>query len=239
MQASDLEQLMLELINDALLNPMGNAARYLTGYAPLASTDPLIQQALTQFGVNGAALQSAFSALVATHPLAWNDNLGTAAENHSQAQITAQEQSHQVAGELALGARLTAAGYTGWTTAGENVYAYGHSVMYGHAGFMVDWGTAANGMQDPAKHRLSIMNTNYTEIGIDVSAESTTANPLGPYVITQDLANRGKIFLLGVAYNDSDNNDFYSIVEGRSGLVVSGGLSLVFNNGTFHLVTDD
>lgn len=222
-QPTDLEQFMLELVNDARLNPMGDAARYLSGYAPLTSTDPLIQQAITQFGVNGAALQSIYTSLVAASPLAWNDSLGTAAQNHSQAQITAQEQSHQVAGELGLGARLTAAGYTGWTTAGENVYAYAHSVLHGHAGFMIDWGTGTNGMQDPAKHRLAIMSATYTEIGIDVTAESTTANPLGPFVITQDLASRNKVFVLGVAYNDSDDSNFYSVGEGRSDLVISSG----------------
>jgi len=159
-QPTDIEQLMLELVNDARLNPMGNAARYLSGYAPLTSPDSLIQQAITQFGVNGAALKTAYQALIATHPLAWNDSLGSAAQDHSQAQISAQEQSHQVTGELGLGARLTAAGYTGWTAAGENVYAYGHSALHAHAGFMIDWGTGANGMQDPSKHRLSIMNSN-------------------------------------------------------------------------------
>ena len=222
-QPTNLEQLMLELVNDARLNPTGNAARYLSGYAPLTSIDPKIQLAITQFGVSGTALQSAFNALVATHPLAWNDSLGTASQDHSQAQITAQQQSHQVAGELALGARLTAAGYTGSIATAENIYAYGNNVLESHAALMIDWGTGTNGMQDPAKHRLAIMSSSYTEIGIDITAETSTANPLGPYVITQDFATRGKTFVLGVAYTDTDNNDFYSVGEGRSDLTISAG----------------
>ena len=47
MPTTSLEQYLLELINEARLNPMGNAARYLTGYAPLTSADKYIQTALS------------------------------------------------------------------------------------------------------------------------------------------------------------------------------------------------
>jgi hypothetical protein len=40
------EQFYLELINDARLDPMGDAAKYLTSYSPLTSSDPDIQKAL-------------------------------------------------------------------------------------------------------------------------------------------------------------------------------------------------
>ena len=153
-QPTDLEQFLLELINDARLNPMGNAARYLNGYAPLSSSDTKIQQALTFFKVSGSALQAAYQSLTPTNPLAWNDNLGTAAHDHSQAQITAGLQTHQAPGEAGLGARLTNAGYIGWTTAGENVYATAENALHAHAGFMVDWGNGPNGMQDPAGFQI-------------------------------------------------------------------------------------
>ncbi len=65
------------------------------------------------------------------------------------------------------------------------------------------------------------MSPVYREIGIDITAEDSTSNPLGPLVITEDLGTRGKMFLLGVAYSDTDNNDFYSVGEGRSDLVIS------------------
>ena len=215
------EQFLLELINEARLNPLANAARYISSYSPLTSSDGDIQTALTYFGVSGTALQSAYAALTAVNPVAWNSALNEAAATHSQAMIAAGVQSHQVAGEEALGPRIANAGYS-YNTAGENIYAYSSGGLYAHAGFMVDWGAGPNGMQSPAGHRNNIMNAAFTEVGIDVTLESSTSNPLGPQVVTQDFGARAnKFFLLGVAYNDTDGNKVYSVGEGVAGLVVS------------------
>ena len=216
---SDLEQLFLEYINETRLDPLANAARYITSYSPLTSNNASIQNALTFFGVNGQALLTAYNALTPTGAVAWNENLGTAAEGHSAAMIAAQLQTHQAPGEPSLGTRLTNAGYN-FTSAGENVYAYTQSVIHGHAGFMVDWGNGPNGMQSPAGHRINIMNPTFTEVGIDMTAENDPANPLGPWVVTQDFGTRGKYFVLGVAYTDTDANRFYSVGEGRADLTV-------------------
>jgi uncharacterized protein YkwD len=151
------EQYLLELINEARLNPLANAARYINSYSPLTSYDPDIQYAMTYFGVSGTALLSAYNALTSVAPVAWNSSLNDAAAAHSAAQISAGIQSHQVAGEEGLGTRLTNAGYS-YVAAAENVYAYSTGLLYAHAGFMVDWGTGTNGMQDPAGHRVNIMN---------------------------------------------------------------------------------
>ncbi|MCB2073860.1 MAG: CAP domain-containing protein, partial [Novosphingobium sp.] len=221
---TDLEQLFLELINDARLDPLGNASRYITSYSPLVSSDSAIQSAVDYFNVSGSALLSAYQGLTAVAPVAWNNNLATAAENHSVAMIAADEQSHQVADEASFGDRLTAAGYN-YSFAGENVYAYSESVLYGHAGFMIDWGNGPNGMQSPAGHRDNIMNSGFSEVGIDVTAESNQATDVGPLVVTQDFGDRGLTFVLGVAYTDSDNNDFYSVGEGRGDLTVQWGSS--------------
>lgn len=216
---TDQEQLLLELINEARLNPLKSASRLITSYGPLTSSDRDIQAALTSYGVSGADLQRAFSGLMPTNPLAWNDALGTAAERHSAAMIASDTQSHQVPGEGDLLSRLQAAGYTP-RAAGENVYGYAASPMHAHGAFMIDWGSGPGGMQDPAGHRNAIMSGGYNEIGIDMTRVPTGARDLGPYVVTQDFASRGKHFILGVAYNDSDKNQFYSLGEGRGDLVV-------------------
>ena len=158
-QPTDLEQLMLEYINEARLNPMSNAARYLTGYEPLRSNDPDIQNALDFFKVKGSVIESAYKALVPVAPVAWNDNLADAAHDHSQAMIRVQQQTHQVQGEPSLIFRLGNANYNGWINAAENVYAFAESVLHAHAGFMVDWGAGPDGIQDPAGHRFNIMNS--------------------------------------------------------------------------------
>jgi Cysteine-rich secretory protein family len=217
---TDLEQFYLELINETRLDPLGNTARYISSYSPLLSSDPQIQSALNFFGVSGESLYTALLGLPSVAPVAWNGKLTDAARAHNQAMIAADSQSHQLPGEAGLGARATNAGYTGWFGLGENVYAYAESVLYGHAGFMVDWGFGPGGMQSPAGHRLNIMDADWTEVGIGVTLESSSTTTVGPQVVTQDFGTRGKAFLLGVAYADGDGDHFYTPGEGVAGLSV-------------------
>ena len=99
MAASDLEQLLFEYINDARLDPLGDAARYIASYSPLQSPQSDIQSALSYFGVDGSVLLAQYGALTPTQPLAWNDSLAAAARTHNQAMITANDQQHQLPGE--------------------------------------------------------------------------------------------------------------------------------------------
>src|SRR6266436_6527977 len=125
---TDLEQLMLEYVNDARLDPYQDAGRYLTSADPLTSSDPDIQGNITGFGVVGSAYYSAIVALAPIQPLAWNETLAGTARAHNAAMIAGDEQSHQVTSqsEADLGNRTRAAGYT-WTAIGENVFAYATS----------------------------------------------------------------------------------------------------------------
>ena len=92
-------------------------------------------------------------------PVAFNDVLAGGARAHNQAMIAGDIQSHQVAGEPDLGARLNNEGYN-YQAGGENIYAYAYDMLYAQAGFMVDWGgsAATGGMQYPAGHRVNEMN---------------------------------------------------------------------------------
>lgn len=223
MPTTSEEQYLLELLNEARLNPLGNALRYISSYSPLNSSDANIAQALSFYNVDGTALLAALRALPAAGALAWNDSLATAAERHSAAMIAANEQSHQVKGEADLSTRVETAGYTGFKALGENVYGYAFSPQYAHAAFMVDWGEGANGMQSPAGHRNNIMSTAYTEVGIDITAERNEKTKIGPNVVTEDFGSRGKYYITGVAFTDGDRNSFYTIGEGVQGLNVSVG----------------
>src|SRR5436190_9299297 len=217
------EQLFLEYVNETRLDPLGNAARYITSYGGTArSADPDIDSALRFFGVSGQALLQAFTALTPVAPLAWSETLANAAQGHNAAMIAGDEQSHQLPGEPDLGARATAAGYN-YTNLGENVFAFADNPLQGHAGFMVDWGNGPNGMQSPAGHRDNIMNGAYREIGVAVTAETNAATSVGPLVVTEDLGRRSGAgaYVTGVAYNDTDGNDFYSVGEGLGSLNVS------------------
>lgn len=217
---TDLEQLLLELTNHARLDPMANAALYLTSYAPLTSNDPDIQRAMTQFKVDGDDLLAAFEGLRPVGPLAWNTTLAQTAGTHNAYMIATGQQAHQTTGEKPLGDRVKEAGYA-YKALGENIYAYAESVIYAHAGFMVDWGEGPGGMQSPAGHRNSLMSGGYTEIGIAIDKETNANTMIGPLVVTQDIGARGKYFITGVAYDDRDQNQFYSRGEGLGDLTVS------------------
>ncbi|MBU3076984.1 CAP domain-containing protein [Sphingomonas quercus] len=220
---TDQEQLLLEYLNETRLDPLGSAARYISSYAPLTSGDADIRAALNYFHVNGQALQAAYAALTPVAAVAWNDNLAAGARTHDQVMIDQQVQTHQASGEADFASRVYATGYTGWSSIGENVYAYADDMLYAHAGFMVDWGDGANGMQNPAGHRDNIMNARFNEVGIGVLIESNPATPVGPNVVTQDFGVRSGAgrYLLGVAYTDRDHDGFYSAGEGRGDLAVT------------------
>jgi Ca2+-binding RTX toxin-like protein len=235
------EQLLLEYINESRLDPLGDAARYISSYSTIAtSTSADINSALRFFGVSGPALLQALSALTPVAPLAWNESLAGAAQGHDAAMIASDTQTHQAPGEADLGGRFTAAGYA-FRSGGENVYAFATSALDAQAGFVVDWGNGPDGMQSPAGHRENLMNGAFREIGVAIVNETSSATQVGPQVVTEDLGVRSTTgaFVLGVAYADTDGNDFYSLGEGQAGLHVSLGATSVtgYDTGGYTLST--
>jgi autotransporter passenger strand-loop-strand repeat protein len=222
----DDAQYLLELINDARLNPLGDAARYLSSYDPLSSPDPMIQQALNYFGVNGVELQAALAAEFPAQPLAFNTSLAAAAAAHNQAMLAADEQTHQAPGEPDLLTRFSDAGYQA-TVGAENVAAYSYLIdpIYTQAGLVVDWGgsAATGGMQSPAGHRENIYNPYLREVGIAWLPDTVAGSSLGPDLVTEDFgtASTAGSFILGVAYTDEYGTGFYVPGEGTAGMTVS------------------
>ena len=224
------EQEMLELVNRMRLNPAAEL-NYL-----LNSGDANVNSAINFFKVDKSVLASQWSKLIAVQPLAWSGSLLNAAYNHNQAMIAKDTQSHQLPGEADLGTRITNAGYTSASNWGENIYAYSKSVFHGHAGFAIDWGNTATGIQDGAGHRTNIMNSSYREVGISIVPETNSATSVGPLVITQDFGNRfsfGNSWLLGVAFQDRDVDGFYDSGEGIGGVNVA----ISGSSGTFSTTT--
>ncbi len=213
------EQYILELINDARLDPVGDMDRYLG-----ASADPDIRSTLDYFHVDLNAYATAVRALAPAQPVALNEKLRAAALGHDQVLVATDSQTHQAPGEADLLGRLTAQGYSP-RAGGENVYAYALDPLYAHAAFMVDWGTGAGGMQDGAGHRANIMSDAFREVGVAVLGEDNPATGVGPLVVTQDFGTSvdQRPIVLGVAYWDADHDQFYSLGEGRAGLSVSFG----------------
>jgi hypothetical protein len=222
------EQELLELINRMRTMPSAELALLLD------SSDQGIKDALTYFKVDQSILKAQWSKLKALAPLAWSNQLNDAAAAHNQTMIKYDDQSHHVGTvtdssgkvisdkgyEPDLAGRITAAKYA-YTSGRENIYAYATSIIYAHAGFAIDWGNDANsvgGIQNPAGHRDAMMASDIREAGISILDENNDQTKVGPLVVTEDFGNRaaltGKAWLLGVAFQDANQNSWYEAGEG-------------------------
>ncbi|MEZ5744556.1 MAG: Ig-like domain-containing protein [Sphingomonadaceae bacterium] len=232
------ETLLLELINETRLYPLTSSQRYIASFESGTARQGNIQNAIDFFGVDMDALYDQYAALVPTGPLAWSTELASAAHKHSAAMIAADQQGHELPGEPGLGPRVSAEGYQ-YSWLRENVYAYSDDILYAHAGFMIDWGyddvdytngnrnsnfaSTGDGMQDALGHREALLDPTVLEVGIDITYENNSATEVGPQIITQDFGTRGDYFVTGVVYTDNDDDNFYSVGEGRGDLTVKVG----------------
>jgi uncharacterized protein YkwD len=228
------EQELLELINRMRLYPQAELQILLDAADPNnKSYDPATKRALDDFKVNIDTLKNQWSKLTkAVAPVAWSSDLNKAAVGHNQAMITYDQQSHDVgkydasgklitAYEKDLAGRLTDVNYK-FRFAEENIYAYGQSVLHTHAGFAIDWGSNSNGaidgIQNPAGHRDAILSDKVREVGISITPENDPNTQVGSLVVTQDFGNRSaldkKAWLLGVAFQDSNQDGWYEAGEG-------------------------
>ncbi len=194
------EQLVLELINRARLDPEGEAARF--GFA--------LNEGLAPGTISPTAKQ----------PLAPNDSLLNAARGHSQFMV-----DHDVAGHVGIGdgdpgTRTAAAGYASPTTLGENLAIFPHFGSESSTAFdmfralFIDTSVADRG------HRLNILKPTYKEVGVgEVVGEFNGGTDV---VQTTNFGARGgPVFVTGVAIRDTDNDNFYDVGEGRGGMTVT------------------
>jgi hypothetical protein len=221
------EVLMLEFINRARADAAAEAQRL------AATTDPDVISAMNYYGTDRTLMTNQFATLTqSTQPLAMNARLLAAARVHSQDMLTNIFQGHSSSSNPpppnqpfdTLGARLSRQNY-GFSTAAENVFAYSKNAWHAHAGFNIDWGTGTGGMQTPPGHRLAIHNGAFREVGIGVikGTSGSGASAVGPMLVTQDFATAsggGLPLITGVAYTDTDGDNFYDPGEGLGGVRV-------------------
>ncbi len=207
------EQLYLELVNRARMNPAAEAAWW------RSTTDPDVLSSYGYFGVDVNLMVSQMAALGVAQPLFFHPQLLEAARQHTMDMYGNNYQGHIGSDGRNPGLRLNDAGYA-WNTYGENAFANARRVTHGHAGFEVDWGAGPGGMQSPAGHRLNIHNGNFREAGIGVT--NGLRGSVGPQIVTQEFASRWGItpFITGVVYYDFNGNNFYDVGEGIGGVRV-------------------
>jgi cysteine-rich secretory family protein len=263
-EPTDEEQYMLELINRARMNPPAE------GEILANHPNQNIQFAYDFFNVDRQTIIDDFASYMPVPPLAFNDSLIRAARRHTKDMKDNNFQDHPGTDDTTPGDRIEEAGYEWWTY-GENVYAYAESVDHAHAGFVVDWGVASLGHR---KNTLEYADEpRWMEIGIGIlrtgsakllaakrlrrdvhisAGNTTTADQVGPMLVTIDFAAPFQYSpqVLGVVYQDLNENLAYDIGEGLGGVTInvqdsnkstatysSGGYSIPFSlSGEYKLI---
>ncbi|NBZ87959.1 CAP domain-containing protein [Stagnihabitans tardus] len=202
-----MEQYLLELINRARLDPLGEAKRQ--------GID--LNQGLAAGTLNGTAKQV----------LAGNDALDAAAALHSVWMLQTDIFSHTGAGGSSPGDRIADQSYAA-STWGENI------AWSGSTGTVTLEGAIAGlhrGLFLSAGHRTNLLNGSFREVGLGAETGSffTQGRDWNAAMLTEVFAKAGaEVFVTGVAYRDANRDRFYSLGEGQGGVTFrSGGVEAV------------
>ncbi len=164
-------------------------------------------------------LINAERAKVGAQPLAFNDNINTAAELHSQWMINTDTFSHTGAGGSSFTTRMANAGFNfvaPWG-AGENI---AWASLRGDPGYQDEVLLLHVNLMNSSGHRANILSPTYREVGLGF-----VVGQYGSWqaaMVTEDFAKSGtSLFLTGVAFDDKDGDKFYDLGEGMAGLTVT------------------
>jgi hypothetical protein len=169
---------------------------------------------------------------------------------YSDLMVAMDQQSHTLDG-LTIQQRISSSYGNNWLKVGENLFAATQNVTHGQAAFVIDWGDGngatagfGNGIQDPAGHRLALLDREFKEIGIGFQSAlipGTNTSATGPLVTTEHMGSHFRLdggsyysdaILTGSIYQDTISADaFYTPGEGLGGVAIQ-----VYNDATNALV---
>lgn len=203
-------QYMLELVNFARTRPADATQQIMT------KLDSDEQATLKFYGVDAQAERNAVASIPSKAPLAWDTRLASAAQDHSQDMASKNFQSHDGSDGSNLDTRLDRAGYVNRVSSAENAFAYAKSVRNAMQAFLYDWGVSGKWHRKTLLEPETAPEKQYTEIGIGIVDKPGPGATGGMKVITQNLGRRtdSKAQILGVVYEDRDNDRFYTPGEG-------------------------
>jgi uncharacterized protein YkwD len=217
----------------------GNGTKWSTGF--WKSSIPGVADSMNFYKVHPGDLKRQFMDLVPPgSPLAWNPNLGNVASGYNDLVIASHGSGTGFPHNLspyqsqspfaAYVKRYTDGGYgpasNNIYTVGENIAPNGAiytSALATFAALMIDWGSTANGIQpqDPinGSHRLSLMGTDFLEIGISRKSGWTP----GAVTEVQEFGTRftSPRTIVGAVYIDGDGSGFYTPGEGLGQVTIT------------------
>ena len=231
---SSQEQQMLELVNRARLDPLGEIDRYNAW-----NTDPNKPLATLNDGLAPGTISS-----TAKQPLAFDGILNAAAAGHSAWMLANNQFVHDQPapsdsdGVVTHAERIFRAGWDGgsnWAT-GENI-SFAASTVAGYASDPATILQQHFGLFQSFGHRKNILSDRFSEIGVghEVGAFTTSNGTTftSTSMITQKFADAGRTYITGVVIDDVDGDDFYDIGEGLGFVLVTA----TGSSGTFQTAT--
>lgn len=157
------------LLISAAFHP-GTASAATSAATTSAATTTVTKSALAkQYAASMLSLLNQERADHNLRPLAMEAHLLTSAYNHNTRQAAQNTMSHQLPGEPYFATRISNTGYQ-WSTVGENVAWNSDRTL---AGVQYLQRTMYNEVAPNNGHRLNILSTQFTQIGIDVYFDNT------------------------------------------------------------------
>ena len=213
------EQKMLWFMNRARMDPTAEGEWLAT------ISDPNVAYARSYFGVDLTALRSAFAALGAKPPAAFDIRLHDASVLHSLDLIARDAQDHNGQFDRVYDSGFACGGGR------ASVFSYTRSPLHGHAALNIDWGSGTpDGMQSPPGHRQAIMGVwpsgspGLTNVGLALVAADPQQS-IGPLVFSGAYCQAGagdhNRFIVGTVWDDLDQDDEYDEGEGLSDVMVA------------------
>lgn len=202
-QLSEYDQLLLELVNRARMDPLGEAQRFGIG----------LNDNLPAGTISAASKQ----------PLAGNTFLGDAARGHSSYMLAHSQFAHSGIGDGDPTSRIAAAGYGlngSWAT-GENIAWTGTTGAVDQLQFTRE---LHENLIHSAGHRENIMADLFRELGTGVLFGPFTSGGTvyNAAMATENFGLSGNaIFVTGVAIHDANHNNFYDVGEAQANISVS------------------
>ena len=207
-------QYMLELLNETRTNPSAMAQQITSNLSPDEAAT------IQYYGVNLNSVVQKLDNATPQPPLAWNDQLASAATGQSQYQANIGQQTHSGPNGESLGQRIQAAGYQNASNSTENAYAYSTSINQAMKAFVIDWGVASDGHFNNIMEPGTSAQNAFRDVGIGIV--NTNNNGLGPMVITQDFGAQAgeQSQLVGVVYNDPNHTHQFAQGSGVGGVTI-------------------
>ncbi|MFC1758347.1 cadherin domain-containing protein [Planctomycetota bacterium] len=199
---TDYEQLMIELVNRARANPSAEASLHGTA----------LNESLAANTISTAAKPA----------LAPEQILSNTADAYSDRMLRDDFFDHRDPDGDFPWDRTEANGYPVWAGVGENIAwgtFFGDREATTHA--------RHRSLFRSAGHRENMLDPDWNEVGVGITFgttpyQSVTASDFDLAIVTENFGGRSNLkYLTGVAYDDSDSDDFYSVGEGLNGVTIT------------------